>query len=93
MSLTPAAREYLLALADDEHMIGARHTNWIGLGPFLEEDLAFCSIAQDELGLLCWAFLSVLTYHIESVERESPLAETPPEVKGHPNHNHHDHYT
>ena len=50
MSLTPAAREYLLALADDEHMIGARHTNWIGLGPFLEEDLAFCSIAQDELG-------------------------------------------
>jgi ring-1,2-phenylacetyl-CoA epoxidase subunit PaaC len=50
MSLTPAAREHLLALADDEHMIGARHTNWIGLGPFLEEDLAFCSIAQDELG-------------------------------------------
>ena len=50
MSLSPAVREYLLAFADDEHMIGARHTNWIGLGPFLEEDLAFCSIAQDELG-------------------------------------------
>lgn len=48
--LTTAAREYVLAFADDEHMIGARHTNWIGLGPFLEEDLAFCSIAQDELG-------------------------------------------
>ncbi len=43
-------REYLVAIADDEHMIGARHTAWIGLGPFLEEDLAFCSIAQDELG-------------------------------------------
>ena len=50
MSLSTAAREYLLAFADDEHMIGARHTSWIGLGPFLEEDLAFCSIAQDELG-------------------------------------------
>ena len=50
MSLSAGSREYLLALADDEHMIGARHTNWIGLGPFLEEDLAFCSIAQDELG-------------------------------------------
>ncbi len=49
-ALSPAAREYVLTLADDEHMIGARHTNWIGLGPFLEEDLAFCSIAQDELG-------------------------------------------
>ncbi len=50
MPLDTAAREHLLAFADDEHMIGARHTNWIGLGPFLEEDLAFCSIAQDELG-------------------------------------------
>lgn len=48
--LSPAARDYLLTLADDEHMIGARHTAWIGMGPFLEEDLAFCSIAQDELG-------------------------------------------
>ncbi len=41
MTLEAAAREHLLAFADDEHMIGARHTNWIGLGPFLEEDLAF----------------------------------------------------
>ncbi len=48
--LSPAATEYILAFADDEHMVGARHTTWIGLGPFLEEDLAFCSIAQDELG-------------------------------------------
>ena len=50
MSRSPLVREHLLALADDEHIIGARHTAWIGLGPFLEEDLAFCSIAQDELG-------------------------------------------
>ena len=50
MTLSPAATDYLLTLADDEHMIGARHTSWIGMGPFLEEDLAFCSIAQDELG-------------------------------------------
>ena len=50
LDLTPAAYDYLLTFADDEHMIGSRHANWIGLGPFLEEDLAFCSIAQDELG-------------------------------------------
>ncbi len=49
-SVSEAARNHLLALADDEHIIGARHARWIGLGPFLEEDLAFCSIAQDELG-------------------------------------------
>ena len=50
MTLDPVVRAHLLALADDEHAVGARHTAWIGLGPFLEEDLAFCSIAQDELG-------------------------------------------
>lgn len=46
----PAIAEFVLAFADDEHMIGARHAEWIGTAPFLEEDLAFCSIAQDELG-------------------------------------------
>ncbi len=48
--MTPGATEFVLAFADDEHVIGQRHTEWIGLGPFLEEDLAFASIAQDELG-------------------------------------------
>ena len=40
----------VLAFADDEHLIGHRHTEWIGVAPFLEEDLAFASIGQDELG-------------------------------------------
>lgn len=48
--LTPAAREFILAFADDEHLMGQRHTEWIGVAPFLEEDLAFASIGQDELG-------------------------------------------
>jgi ring-1,2-phenylacetyl-CoA epoxidase subunit PaaC len=49
--MIPAAgREALLALADDEHLMGQQHAEWIGVAPFLEEDLAFCSIAQDELG-------------------------------------------
>jgi ring-1,2-phenylacetyl-CoA epoxidase subunit PaaC len=46
----PAVREYLLSLADDEHLMGQQHTEWIGVAPFLEEDLAFASIGQDELG-------------------------------------------
>lgn len=50
MTLSPAAREWLLALADDELLIGHRHSEWLGLAPFLEEDLAFATIAQDELG-------------------------------------------
>ncbi len=48
--LTPGVREFLLAFADDEHLMGQQHAEWIGVAPFLEEDLAFSSIAQDELG-------------------------------------------
>ena len=49
-ALGEGAREHLLAFADDEHLMGQQHAEWIGVAPFLEEDLAFCSIAQDELG-------------------------------------------
>ena len=50
MRLTDGTRSYLLAFADDEHLMGQQHTEWIGVAPFLEEDLAFSSIGQDELG-------------------------------------------
>jgi ring-1,2-phenylacetyl-CoA epoxidase subunit PaaC len=39
----------LLAVADDELIIGHRHSEWTGWVPHLEEDLAFSSIAQDEM--------------------------------------------
>jgi ring-1,2-phenylacetyl-CoA epoxidase subunit PaaC len=39
----------VLALADDELIIGHRHSEWTGWAPYLEEDLAFSSIAQDEM--------------------------------------------
>jgi ring-1,2-phenylacetyl-CoA epoxidase subunit PaaC len=42
--------DLLLALADDELVIGHRHALWTGVAPHLEEDLAFSSIAQDEIG-------------------------------------------
>ncbi len=50
ISTTETLREFLLAFADDEHLMGQQHTEWIGVTPFLEEDLAFASIGQDELG-------------------------------------------
>lgn len=40
----------VLALADDELCVGQNLAWWIAVGPFLEEDLALVSIAQDELG-------------------------------------------
>ncbi|MEM7274628.1 MAG: 1,2-phenylacetyl-CoA epoxidase subunit PaaC [Actinomycetota bacterium] len=48
--MTAQIADYLLAFADDEHLMGQHHTEWIGVAPFLEEDLAFSSIGQDELG-------------------------------------------
>lgn len=42
--------EWILSIADDKHLMGQQHAEWIGVTPFLEEDLAFCSIGQDELG-------------------------------------------
>ena len=41
--------ELLLALADDELILGHRHSEWTGWAPYIEEDLAFSSIAQDEM--------------------------------------------
>ncbi|MFL5959483.1 MAG: 1,2-phenylacetyl-CoA epoxidase subunit PaaC [Gaiellaceae bacterium] len=40
----------LLALADDELVIGWRDSEWTGIAPLLEEDVAFSSIAQNEIG-------------------------------------------
>jgi ring-1,2-phenylacetyl-CoA epoxidase subunit PaaC len=40
----------LLELADDELILGWRESEWTGIAPFLEEDVAFSSIAQNEIG-------------------------------------------
>jgi ring-1,2-phenylacetyl-CoA epoxidase subunit PaaC len=42
--------ERLLGLADDELILGWRNSEWTGIAPFLEEDVAFSSIAQNEIG-------------------------------------------
>ena len=42
--------DLLLALADDELVLGWRNSEWTGIAPFLEEDVAFSSIAQGEIG-------------------------------------------
>jgi ring-1,2-phenylacetyl-CoA epoxidase subunit PaaC len=58
--MTPGARlagrerdalgELLLALADDELVIGYWDSEWTGIAPMLEEDVAMTSLATDELG-------------------------------------------
>jgi ring-1,2-phenylacetyl-CoA epoxidase subunit PaaC len=53
-ALLPATRNalsiLLLAMADDEFVIGFSDSEWTGIAPLLEEDVAMSSLAQDELG-------------------------------------------
>jgi ring-1,2-phenylacetyl-CoA epoxidase subunit PaaC len=52
--LLPATRNALslliLSMADDEFVIGFSDSEWTGIAPLLEEDVAMSSIAQDEIG-------------------------------------------
>jgi len=52
--LAPATRdglaELLLTLADDEFVLGFWDSEWTGIAPMLEEDVAMSSISQDEIG-------------------------------------------
>ncbi len=59
----PALAAQLLALADDELILGHRDSEWTGHAPILEEDIAFANIAQDEIGhaLLWYGLLRDLT--------------------------------
>ena len=42
--------EILRSMADDEFVIGFSDSEWTGIAPLLEEDIAMSSLAQDELG-------------------------------------------
>jgi ring-1,2-phenylacetyl-CoA epoxidase subunit PaaC len=46
----PESAQRILELADDELFLGWRNSEWTGIAPFLEEDVAFSSIAQTEIG-------------------------------------------
>ncbi len=48
--LKSALIDLVFRLGDDDFILGHRHSEWIGIGPILEEDIAFSSMAQDEIG-------------------------------------------
>lgn len=49
MSIEPL-KELLYRIADDQLILGHRNSEWTGMGPLLEEDIAFSSMAQDKIG-------------------------------------------
>jgi len=52
MAVVPkvALGELLRSMADDEFVIGFSDSEWTGIAPILEEDIAMSSLAQDEIG-------------------------------------------
>lgn len=45
-----ALKDLLYKIADDQLILGHRNSEWTGMGPLLEEDIAFSSMAQDKIG-------------------------------------------
>jgi ring-1,2-phenylacetyl-CoA epoxidase subunit PaaC len=43
-------KELLFQLADDDFLFSYRGSEWLGLAPHIEEDIAFSSISQDTMG-------------------------------------------
>ena len=64
----------LLGLADDELVLGWRDSEWTGIAPMLEEDVAFSSIAQNEIGH-ARALYGLLTDDADALAFDRPLAE------------------
>jgi len=64
----------LLGLADDELVIGWRDSEWTGIAPMLEEDVAFSSIAQNEIGH-ARAVYELLTDDADALAFDRPLEE------------------
>jgi ring-1,2-phenylacetyl-CoA epoxidase subunit PaaC len=46
----PSRADLLIQIADDELVLGWRDSEWTGIAPVLEEDVAFSSISQNEIG-------------------------------------------
>ena len=47
--LSSPLSDQLLAMGDDELILGHRNSEWCGFAPILEEDIAFANIALDEI--------------------------------------------
>lgn len=61
--LQQALTRYLLTIGDDELVSGSRDSEWTGVAPMVEEDVAFSSLAQDEIGhaRLCYLLAAELS--------------------------------
>jgi ring-1,2-phenylacetyl-CoA epoxidase subunit PaaC len=68
----------LLELADDELVVGWRDSEWTGIAPMLEEDVAFSSIAQNEIGHARAAY-ELAAYDLDTTADELAFDRSPGE--------------
>lgn len=64
---TTAISGLLTAMADDALVQGHRNSEWTGLGPIMEEDIAFSSMAQDKIGH-AWALYKIMQEELKGAD-------------------------
>lgn len=67
---TTAIKDLIIKMADDELILGHRNSEWTGLGPVMEEDIAFSSMAQDKIGH-AWALYRILHEQLGGADPDS----------------------
>ncbi|CAN5136284.1 hypothetical protein BH18ACT14_BH18ACT14_03560 [soil metagenome] len=70
----------LLQIADDELVLGWRDSEWTGIAPFLEEDVAFSSIAQNEIGH-AWSLYELAARDLDTTADELAFDRAPEEYR------------
>ncbi|MDW8273614.1 MAG: 1,2-phenylacetyl-CoA epoxidase subunit PaaC [Chitinophagales bacterium] len=65
-----ALKDLIFKMADDALIIGHRNSEWTGIGPMLEEDLAFSSMAQDKIGHSL-ALYRILQEHLDQPDPDT----------------------
>jgi ring-1,2-phenylacetyl-CoA epoxidase subunit PaaC len=63
-------KELIFKMADDALIIGHRNSEWTGIGPMMEEDIAFSSMAQDKLGHSL-ALLTILSKEMNEADADT----------------------
>ena len=65
-------------MADDEFVIGFSDSEWTGIAPLLEEDVAISSLAQDELGHAAALYGLLAELDRAATPTRSPTTASPP---------------
>ena len=65
-----ALKELMYKMADDSLIIGHRNSEWTGIGPTMEEDISFSSMAQDKIGH-AWQLYKILNEQLGEADPDT----------------------